>query len=66
MKGHKIGIIAGHAYSILDAFEIPKPRSKKDRKSQTVYKYLNGEEIKVNDGNTFINICPQDANIVIE
>ena len=39
---------------------------KTDRKEQTVYKDLEGNEIDVNDGNTFINICPTDAKIVIE
>ena len=41
MKGHKIGIIAGHAYSILDAFEIPKPRSKKSRKTSRLLRIRN-------------------------
>ena len=27
-----IGILAGHAYYILDVFEISKPRGKKERK----------------------------------
>ena len=27
-----IGILVGHAYSILDVFEISKPRGKKERK----------------------------------
>ena len=39
---------------------------KSDREEQTVYKDLEGKEIEVNDGNTFINICPTDANVVIE
>lgn len=39
---------------------------KSTRTSQTVYKDLNGNEIKVNDGNTFIHICPKDSNIKIE
>ena len=39
---------------------------KSDRKEQTVYKDLEGNEIDVNDGNTFINICPTDAKVVIE
>ena len=41
MKGHKIGIIAGHAYSILDAFEIPKARSKKPRKCSRLLRIRN-------------------------
>ncbi len=36
---------------------------KKSREEQTVYKDLNGEEIKVNDGNTFIQICPIDGAV---
>ena len=39
---------------------------KSDRKEQTVYKDLDGNEIEVNDGNTFVNICPTDAKVVIE
>lgn len=40
--------------------------SKSARTEKTVYKDLQGNEIKVNDGNTFIQICPIDANVVIE
>ena len=39
---------------------------KTEREVKTVYKDLEGNEIMVNDGNTFINICPTDAKIVIE
>ena len=39
---------------------------KSERNEQTVYKDLDGDEIEVNDGNTFINICPTDAKVVIE
>lgn len=39
---------------------------KSDRKEQTIYKDLEGNEIEVNDGNTFVNICPTDAKVVIE
>lgn len=40
---------------------------KKDsRTSQTIYTDSLGNEIKVNDGNTFINICPLDADVVLE
>lgn len=38
---------------------------KTDRKEQTLYKTLDGEEIKVNDGNTFINICPTNSEVII-
>ena len=38
---------------------------KSSREEQTIYKDLQGNEINVNDGNTFINICPTDANVKI-
>lgn len=40
--------------------------SKDSRTSQTVYKYLDGTEITVNDGNTFIQIVPINSNITIQ
>ena len=39
---------------------------KSSRTEQTIYEDLDGNKIKVNDGNTFINICPKDAKVVIE
>lgn len=39
---------------------------KNERDEQTVYQDLEGNEIKVNDGNTFVNICPTDAKVVLE
>lgn len=40
--------------------------SKSSRTEKTVYKDLLGNVIDVNDGNTFVQICPIDANVVIE
>ena len=40
--------------------------SKASRTAQTVYKYLDGTEITVNDGNTFIQIVPINSNITIQ
>lgn len=39
---------------------------KESREAQTKYLDLEGNEIKVNDGNTWVNICPIDANVTIE
>ena len=39
---------------------------KKTRSSQTIYKDLQGNEIQVNDGNTFFNICPINSNVTFE
>jgi len=53
-------------YYITNGQAIPVKCTKTARDRQTVYKDLNGNEINVNDGNTFINICPTDAEIIIE
>lgn len=53
-------------YYITNGNAIPIKCTKTERDAQTVYKDLEGNEINVNDGNTFINICPTDAEIVIE
>lgn len=59
-----IGIFKG--YYITDGKAIEIECTKNARDEQTVYKDLNGKEIEVNDGNTFVNICPTDAKLVIE
>ncbi len=53
-------------YYITNGTAIPIKCIKTSREVQTVYKDLDGNEINVNDGNTFINICPTDAKIEIE
>ena len=39
---------------------------KSARNEETKYQDLEGNEIKVNDGNTFVNICPISAKVAIE
>ena len=39
---------------------------KEERNKQTRYEDLKENEIEVNDGNTWINICPKDADVKIE
>lgn len=53
-------------YYITNGEAIPIKCTKTSRSEQTIYKDLEGNDIDVNDGNTFINICPIDAKIVIE
>lgn len=36
---------------------------KTSRSGKTTYKTLEGKEIEVNDGNTFVQICPIDSNV---
>ena len=53
-------------YYITNGRVIPIKCTKDSRKEQTVYKDLEGNEIEVNDGNTFIQICPINSNIEFE
>ena len=53
---------SGEGYYITN---VPITWSKSSRSSQTVYKYKDGTEIDVNDGNTFIQIQPKGKNLII-
>ena len=53
-------------YYITNGKAIEITAEKSTRSSQTVYKDMQGNEIDVNDGNTFIQICPIDSKVEIE
>ena len=53
-------------YYITNGNSIKITAEKASRQGQTIYKDLEGNEIVVNDGNTYIQICPINANVVIE
>lgn len=53
-------------YYITNGKAIKITCTKNSRSSKTVYKDLDGNEIKVNDGNTFVQICPINADVEIE
>lgn len=62
---HNIGTFDG--YYITNGKAIKIECSKKDRKSKTIYKNATtGEILEVNDGNTWINICPKNAKVSIK
>jgi len=56
---------SGKGYFITGGVSVPITWEKSSRDGQTVYKYMNGTEISVNDGNTWIHIVPQNGNISI-
>lgn len=60
---YNIGTFKGYYITNGKAIEIRC--TKNSRTQQTVYKDLEGNEINVNDGNTFIHICPQNAKVEI-
>ena len=53
-------------YYITNGKAIKIKCKKTSRSAQTVYEDLDGNEIKVNDGNTFIQICPLNAEVEFE
>jgi len=59
-----VGTLNG--YYITNGKAIKITCEKTSRSAQTVYKDLDGNEIKVNDGNTYVQICPINAKVTIE
>ena len=61
---NNIGSLDG--YYITNGKAIKITCNKSSRTAKTIYKDLDENEIEVNDGNTFIQICPIDADVEIE
>lgn len=56
----------GDGYYITNGYAIPIKWTKESRSSQTVYRKINGDEIDVNDGNTFIQVAPKTSTAITE
>lgn len=56
---------SGKGYYISEGYAIPINWEKISRSSKTKYTLENGEELKVNDGNTFIQIQPKNKSLVL-
>lgn len=57
---------SGDGYYISNGYAIPIKWEKKSRSSKTIYTLTNGEELVVNDGNTYIQIQPEGQTLTIE
>ena len=57
---------SGEGYFISNGYAVPITWEKKSPSSQTVYKFLDGKEITVNDGITYIQIQPKNKILEIE
>jgi hypothetical protein len=55
----------GTGYYITNGYAVPIKWSKQSRKDQTVYTLNDGTPLKVNDGNTFIQIQPKSMKLTI-
>lgn len=57
---------SGTGWYISEGYAIPITWEKATRSSKTIYKYTDGTILKVNDGNTYIEIQPSGQNLTIE
>lgn len=55
----------GEGYYISEGYAIPITWEKKTRTGKTIYKLKNGNQLLVNDGNTYIQIQPVGQNLTI-
>ena len=60
---HHINIVTFNGYYITNGEAIKIKCIKEARNLQTRYEDLNGNEIEVNDGNTWIHICPINSKV---
>ena len=67
-KGRQDVITTGtlDGYYVTNGKAIPIKCTKSSKQAQTVYKDLDGNEISINDGNTWVNVCPIDAEVTFE
>ena len=67
-KGRQDVVTVGSldGYYITNGKAIKIKCNKKSRFEQTEYVDLNGNEIKVNDGNTFVQIVPIDTQVGVK
>lgn len=56
---------SGEGYYITEGFAVPITWSKDSRSAKTIYKLKDGTELKVNDGNTYIQIQPKGQTLNI-
>lgn len=67
-KGRQEVVTVGSldGYYITNGKAIKITCKKDNRKAQTKYLDEEGNEIEINDGNTFINVCPDDAKVTFK
>lgn len=56
----------GKGYYITEGYSIPITWEKTKRAGKTIYKDIRGNTIKLNDGNTFIQIMPLNQPLIID
>ena len=56
---------SGEGYYISNGYAVPITWEKSSRSAKTIYKLKNGDVLRVNDGNTFIQIQPMNQTLEI-
>ena len=63
----ELGVVgSGEGMYITNGYAVPIKWSKADRYAKTKYTYVNGEELKLNDGNLFVQLQSNNLQYVIE
>lgn len=57
---------SGEGYYITNGYALPIHWTKSSRSAKTIYTYSDGSKVKINDGNTFIQIMPSNYSPTIE
>lgn len=57
---------SGEGYYITNGYALPITWTKSSRSAKTIYTYSSGNKVKINDGNTFIQIMPTNYSPTIE
>ena len=56
---------SGTGYYITNGYAVPITWEKASRKDKTIFKYMDGETIKVHDGNTYIQLFSEGSSVTI-
>ena len=56
---------SGEGYYITNGYALPIYWTKSGRSAKTIYTYIDGSEVEINDGNTFIQIVPTSSSPTI-
>lgn len=57
---------SGNGYYITNGYAIPITWQKTSREAKTKYMYLDGTEVLLNDGNTYIQLQANNQNLIVE
>ena len=57
---------SGDGYFITEGYDVPIKWTKESREAKTKYTYLDGTEVLLNDGNTYIQLQSVNQTLTIE